>query len=127
MGRKAVVMEEDELLAAEVGKYPVLYDKTNLQYKEKRPKSNAWKEIDMKMGYEEGEAEDKFVKLKNRYSRRKTTVKKAKRSGTGRTKELVAAEAALKAYDFSKWLDPFVSGAESVSNYAFFSFSSSYV
>ena len=112
MGRKAVVMEEDELLAVEVRKYPVLYDKTNLQYKEKRPKSNAWKEIDMKMGYEEGEAEDKFVKLKNRYSRRKTTVKKAKRSGTGRTKELVAAVAVLKAFDFLKWLDPFVSGAE---------------
>ena len=35
MGRKAVVMKEDELLAVEVRKYPVLYDKTNLQYKEK--------------------------------------------------------------------------------------------
>ena len=42
MGRKAVVMEEDELLAVEVRKFPVLYDKTNLKYKEKRPKSNAW-------------------------------------------------------------------------------------
>ena len=34
----------------------------------------------------------------------------------GRTEALDKAEAALKRYDFLKWLDPFVSGAESVSN-----------
>ena len=54
MGRKAVILEEDELLVVEVRKYPVLYDKSDAQLKEKRPKINAWKEINVKLGYEEG-------------------------------------------------------------------------
>ena len=55
MGRKAVILKEDEELVLEVRKYPVLYDKANAAYKDKRAKSNAWKEIDRKLGYEEGE------------------------------------------------------------------------
>ena len=54
MGRKSVVLKEDEDLAIEVRKYPVLYDKNDAQYKEKRPKVNAWKAIDQTLGLEEG-------------------------------------------------------------------------
>ena len=63
-----------------------------------------------------GQAETKFENLKRRYRLRKNAVKKAKPSGTGKSKALAKAEAELKAYDFLKWLDPFVSGAESISN-----------
>ena len=63
-----------------------------------------------------GQAETKFDNLKRRYRLRKNAVKKAKPSGTGKSKALAKAEAELKAYDFLKWLDPFVSGAESIPN-----------
>ena len=63
-----------------------------------------------------GEAEANYAKLKARYSRRKTELRKAKHSGTGRMKALEKAESDLKMYDFLKWLDPFLSSAESISN-----------
>ena len=63
-----------------------------------------------------GQAEIKFEGLKRRYRSRKLAVRKAKPSGTGRTTEVIKAEAALAAYDFLKWLDPFLQGAESLSN-----------
>jgi hypothetical protein len=54
--------------------------------------------------------------LKRRYRKRKLAYKREKPSGTGRTKAFVKAEKALAEYSFLQWLDPFVQGAESVSN-----------
>lgn len=54
MGRKPVDLGEDEILANEVRKYPVLYDKSIPEYKEKRPKVNAWNKVDQALGFEEG-------------------------------------------------------------------------
>ena len=56
MGRpERVDLQEDEELAEEVRKYPVLYDKSSPQYKDKRKVENAWKLVDEQLGFEEGE------------------------------------------------------------------------
>ena len=47
-------IQEDELLAIEVEKYPCLYDKALKEYKEVDRKKNAWRLIDGILGYEEG-------------------------------------------------------------------------
>ena len=47
-------IQEDEFLAIEVEKYPCLYNKALKGYKETDRKKNAWRVIDEKLGYEEG-------------------------------------------------------------------------
>ena len=47
-------LQEEEILAETVRKYPCLYDKSNKGYKERDRKSNAWQKIDEELGYEEG-------------------------------------------------------------------------
>ena len=54
MGCQSVDLREDEELAVEVRKYPVLYDKSLPQYKEKIPKANAWRKIEAALGLERG-------------------------------------------------------------------------
>ena len=54
MGRNSVNLGEDEALANEVRKYPVLYNKSLPEYKEKRAKANAWKKVGVALGLEEG-------------------------------------------------------------------------
>ena len=43
MGRTTRDIEEDEVLAVEVRKYPCLYDKSEKGYKERDRVRNAWK------------------------------------------------------------------------------------
>jgi len=45
---------EDESLALEVYKYPCLYNKSIPEHREKDRISNAWREIDEELGFEEG-------------------------------------------------------------------------
>ena len=47
-------LQEDELLAEEVKKYPCLYDKSDKGYKERDRNANAWRAVDSALGYEEG-------------------------------------------------------------------------
>ena len=47
-------LQEDELLTEEVRKYPCLYDKSDKGCKERDRTSNAWRAVDLALGYEEG-------------------------------------------------------------------------
>ena len=47
-------LAEDEMLAEEVCKYACLYDKASKGYKERDRVKNAWKEVELSLGYEEG-------------------------------------------------------------------------
>ena len=46
MGRRPVVLEEDETLVLEVRRYPVLYDKSHPQFKDRRVSKNAWHSVE---------------------------------------------------------------------------------
>ena len=46
-------IREDEQLSIEIRKYPCLFDKSNVGFKENRVE-NAWKEIDNSSGIEDG-------------------------------------------------------------------------
>ena len=54
VGRTTRDIEEDEVLAEEVRKYPCLYDKSENGYKERDRVRNAWKTVEEALGYEEG-------------------------------------------------------------------------
>ena len=58
MGKKKVNFQEDEDLSLEVKKYPILYDKKQPLYKDKRAAFNAWTKIEAELGLEEG---NKFI------------------------------------------------------------------
>lgn len=47
-------IQEDEILAEEVRKYPCLYDKSDSGYKERDRVKNAWKAVENELGLEEG-------------------------------------------------------------------------
>lgn len=47
-------IQEDEILAEAVRKYPCLYDKSDKGYKERDRKKNAWGAVEKELGYEEG-------------------------------------------------------------------------
>ena len=47
-------LEEDEILAEEMRKYPCLYDKADKGCKERDRKANAWKSVEEALGYEKG-------------------------------------------------------------------------
>ena len=53
-GKHKRSLQEDEILSEEVHKYPCLFDKTCKGYKEKDRVKNAWKEVELSLGYEEG-------------------------------------------------------------------------
>ena len=55
MGKRKVTLEEEENLGNEVKKYPCLFDKTIISYKDSESISNAWKEIESVLGLPEGE------------------------------------------------------------------------
>ena len=46
MSRQFFDISEDEQLSIEIRKYPCIFDKSNVGYKEKDRVENAWKEID---------------------------------------------------------------------------------
>ena len=54
MGRGKVDLLHEEELAEAVRKFPCLYDKRVLSYKDKRAKANACKKIEETLGMEEG-------------------------------------------------------------------------
>lgn len=54
MAGKYRSLTEDEKLAEEVRKYSCLYDKADKGYKERDRVKNAWKEVELSLGYEEG-------------------------------------------------------------------------
>ena len=54
MGRRPVVLEEDETLLLEVRRYPVLYDRSHPQFEDRRVSKNAWHSVDEKLGVEKG-------------------------------------------------------------------------
>ena len=54
MGRKTVNFLKDKEIANSVNKYPCLYDKGDIFYKDKRAKKNAWHKVDEEVGMEEG-------------------------------------------------------------------------
>ena len=47
-------IQDDNRLAEEVQKYPCLYDKGNKGYRERDRKENAWRAVELKLGFEEG-------------------------------------------------------------------------
>ena len=53
-------LEEEEILAEEVRKYPCLYDKSNAGYKERDRTKNAWRAIEEELGYEKGNKKELF-------------------------------------------------------------------
>ena len=54
MGRNKLNLQEDKYLAEEVQKYACLYDKGCKEYKSKTSVKNAWKKVEITLGYEEG-------------------------------------------------------------------------
>ena len=55
MGRtEKLNLQEEEFLAETVRKYPCLYDKSSVHYKDKRKVCNAWRAVTEELGYEEG-------------------------------------------------------------------------
>ena len=62
-----------------------------------------------------GESERLFENLKKRFSKRRTAVKKAKRSGVGRI-DLQKAEEELNKYAFLEWIIPCIAVKDSISN-----------
>ena len=54
MERRKIDLLHEEELAEAVRKFPCLYDKRVLSYKDKRAKANAWKKIEETLGMEEG-------------------------------------------------------------------------
>ena len=61
------------------------------------------------------EPERLFENLKKRFSKRRTAVKKAKRSGAGRI-DVQKAEEELNKYAFLEWIIPFIAVKDSISN-----------
>ena len=62
-----------------------------------------------------GEPERLFENLKKRFSKRRTVVKKAKRSGAGRI-DVQKAEEELNEYAFLEWIIPYIAVKDSISN-----------
>ena len=55
MGRtEKVDLQEEEILAETVRKYPCLYDKSSVYHKDKRKVANSWRAVTEELGYEEG-------------------------------------------------------------------------
>ena len=54
MERRKIDLLHEEELAEAVRKFPCLYDKRVLSYKDKRAKANAWRKIEETLGMEEG-------------------------------------------------------------------------
>ena len=54
MGRKILNFLEDEELAENVRRYPCLYNKSSIDYRDKRVRKNAWRNVEETMGMEEG-------------------------------------------------------------------------
>lgn len=47
-------IEEDQLLAEEIRKYPCLYNKAERSYLDQTMKESAWRNVDAAMGYGQG-------------------------------------------------------------------------
>ena len=62
-----------------------------------------------------GEPERLFENLKKRFSKRRTAVKKAKRSGAGRI-DVQKGEEELNKYAFLEWIIPYIAAKDSISN-----------
>ena len=62
-----------------------------------------------------GKPERLFENLKKRFSKRRTAVKKAKRSGAGRI-DVQKAEEELNKYAFLEWIIPYIAVKDSISN-----------
>ena len=109
-------IREDESLAHEVQKYRCLYDKTNKGYKERDRKSNAWREIEEHLGYEEGTSAKKFEILKKRYSKKRNALKGKRASGADLS-GVVTEEKQLKEYSFMAWLHKFTRPRSTTTNF----------
>ena len=107
-------IQEDEELANVVERYPCLYAKSDPGYMEKDRKRNAWREVEIHLGLEKGEAEKRFTLLKKRYSRKKSDFKKVNVSGTGKD-DVTKQKKYLEDYSFMNWLDPHLRGRQSSS------------
>ena len=62
-----------------------------------------------------GKSERLFENLKKRFSKRRTAVKRAKRSGAGRI-DVQEAEEELNKYAFLEWIIPYIAVKDSISN-----------
>ena len=63
----------------------------------------------------QGKLKDYLKTLKKQFSKRRTTVKKAKRSGAGRI-DVQKAEEELNKYAFLEWIIPYIAVKDSISN-----------
>ena len=54
LSRSKLNLQEEEALSTEVQRFPCLYEKSNAGYKEKDRKQNAWKKVELALGFEEG-------------------------------------------------------------------------
>ena len=63
----------------------------------------------------QGKLKDYLKTLKKQFSKRRTTVKKAKRSGAGRI-DVQKAEEELNKYAFLEWIIPYIAVRDSISN-----------
>ena len=97
-------IQEDEILANEVQKYPCLYNKADKGYMERDRKANAWRKVDEELGFEERMAEKRFASLRKRYKKKKNTLKEKSVSGKG-LEDVAKLKQELKDYRFLEWLD----------------------
>ena len=96
-------------------KFPCLYDKPLSSYKENQPNKNAWKEIDQALGKPEGDAQKEWFLLMNRYSKRRSKLRKVKVSGA-QTSDISTAQKSVDDYAFLRWIDNFIRPKTTKSN-----------
>ncbi|XP_067023973.1 uncharacterized protein [Acropora muricata] len=109
----------DEILAESVRKLPILYDKSSKDFKDKHKKERAWDDVAKEVGFPTGkEAETGVRNLRNRYTRDKNKIKKAKVSGTGTGTDSVtdAKRETSELFPFLEWLEPYIQLRNSTSN-----------
>ena len=100
-------VKNDEKFSFEVRKFPCLYDKSLSTYKENQPQKNAWKEIDQALGKPEGDAQKEWFLLMNRYSERRSKLRKVKASGA-QTSVISKEQKSVDDYAFLRWIDNFI-------------------
>ena len=97
---------DDEKLSEAVKQYPVLYKKSNKNYKDKNIVLNAWKAVAEQCDMENpDDAKKMFANLKKRFSKRRRAAKAPSGSGTA---SVTDAKENLRELAFLSWLEPYV-------------------
>ncbi|XP_068732649.1 uncharacterized protein [Montipora capricornis] len=110
----------DETFAEVVRNYRVLYDKECKDFKDKNKKLQAWEKVANEMGMTKDDAQTYFRNMRNKYSREKKKLGKAKVSGAGQDDVTEVKKDLSGMYPYLQWLEPYIVERKTKSNFGGF-------